>query len=459
MANRRNPADPYQQSPQQMGMPPLPDYSGDYGAPIQQYSGAPAPVATMPQAPQGIHPLTGAQPSGSQWDDPMNPQPQEPTPEPQTPTPTTPSTPTAPAGRTLADFRQAFPQYQRTSYEAAAYANWLAGRNPWDNGATNSPPGQAPGTTPPYIPGTPTTPAGPGGGGDGPIHPNPAGDTLRIQWDSMNHNPQQFVQWYIQQNQLVGHQADPRALQSILSTLQQLGVNAQMDPRTDGYKKGLIIDGHFVKMLDGSDRWIWDTSEGSTTERRTPTMPQNTPMPGTGTNPALDAFDEQWRQAILKLMAPKDLTDQDYSAAYEHARAPIDQARNVQTSSLEAELASRGLLHGGAEATGLAQLEQGLAPSYTAAYGQARTDLNQQLNQQRDQQINALNVAGNHTGVMAGLALQQLQTNIGWQEFLANYGLNQAALEAQISQGNYSQLLQMLQLYLAQAQATSGGHV
>lgn len=92
------------------------------------------------------------------------------------------------------------------------------------------------------------------------------GNAFSALWESTGKNPQAFVQALIQQQGLKGTQADPAALNAILSALKSVGVNAALDTRTDQYHKGLMIDGQFVKMLDGNDNWIWQGGAGAGAE-------------------------------------------------------------------------------------------------------------------------------------------------------------------------------------------------
>lgn len=98
----------------------------------------------------------------------------------------------------------------------------------------------------------PTAPAGP----NGPISTidQPMWQNL---WAQSGKNPQAFVQAVISQLGLKGRQTDPTALNTILRALQAVGVNATLDQRNDAYHKGIMLDGHFVKLLDGADNWTW----------------------------------------------------------------------------------------------------------------------------------------------------------------------------------------------------------
>jgi hypothetical protein len=145
------------------------------------------------------------------------------------------------------------------------------GSDPPDRGGT-PPAGPTDGTTPLPPDGT-TPPAGPPDGTTPPGTPprtffNPltgqAGFTPNVPFTGNNF--QEFVQGLIGQLGLVGHQADtnPLALLAIVEGLNQNNVNASLDTRADGLHKGIMLNGKFVKLLDGNDHWIWDEG-GATT--------------------------------------------------------------------------------------------------------------------------------------------------------------------------------------------------
>lgn len=76
-------------------------------------------------------------------------------------------------------------------------------------------------------------------------------------WDQAGGNPQQFVSSFIAQNALKGTQTDPTSINSIVNALQGMGINATLDQRNDQYHKGIMLNGKFVKLLDGNNNWIW----------------------------------------------------------------------------------------------------------------------------------------------------------------------------------------------------------
>jgi len=72
-----------------------------------------------------------------------------------------------------------------------------------------------------------------------------------------NGDPRAYVQQIIQQFGLQGKQADPAALNAIVQGLKGRGVNVALDTRSDGLHKGIMLNGQFVKLLDGNDNWTW----------------------------------------------------------------------------------------------------------------------------------------------------------------------------------------------------------
>lgn len=83
-------------------------------------------------------------------------------------------------------------------------------------------------------------------------------------WNQSGRDVQRFVQAMIQQQGLTATQAgDPAVLGRIAVALKSVGVNAELDSRTDGLHKGLMINGQFVKMLNGSDQWIYEPASSA----------------------------------------------------------------------------------------------------------------------------------------------------------------------------------------------------
>lgn len=101
----------------------------------------------------------------------------------------------------------------------------------------------------PVDPTTTTTPA--------------SGKPYQDLWDQSAQDPQRFVQALIAKENLVGHQIDPAAINKIVEALKGFGVNASLDQRNDQYHKGIMLNGQFVKLLNGSDQWIWDPASAA----------------------------------------------------------------------------------------------------------------------------------------------------------------------------------------------------
>jgi hypothetical protein len=235
----------------------------------------------------------------------------------------------------------------------------------------------------------------------------------------------------------------------------------------------------------------------------------------------LTTTEAQSQQAVQNLLASGGVLPQDQAAqatALEAARSPLDRLRAAQLEQGQAALASRGLLGQGPEAAYMERLESQLAPMYTEAaqqisleegeradarYRQALDQLNQQAMAQRlstDQRFaqarslqteialdraqrqdsrlqNAIQQASNLTveqsrnlvdSVNALTGVQQMRTdaalevldrNMAWNQFLAEYGLERDKTMAALQQGRYEFLLPLLQEYFRAAAMAAEGYV
>lgn len=151
-----------------------------------------------------------------------------------------------------------YPQYENPYLQAAAAPPPIA---PAASTAPPLYPGQ-PGSTYTNFEGQQGTVPTPASGPNGPISTvnQPMWQAL---WTQSGKNPQVFVQAVISQLGLHGRQTDPTALNTVLRALQSVGVNATLDQRNDQYHKGIMLDGQFVRLIDGSDNWTWQPGGGS----------------------------------------------------------------------------------------------------------------------------------------------------------------------------------------------------
>jgi hypothetical protein len=180
----------------------------------------------------------------------------------------------------------------------------------------------------------------------------------------------------------------------------------------------------------------------------------------------------------------------------EAARSPLDILRRSQLEQGQAELASRGLLGQGPELDYMQRLEGRLAPEYARA-GQlielaerereetrfqnamelsARTANEQaQLRESRlanamsqasgmsqEQSRNLLNTVQSVTErqqMMNDVALQSLDRNMEWNQFLAEFGLERSQVLETIQTGRIAALLPLIQQYLAGVTLAASGFV
>lgn len=150
---------------------------------------------------------------------------------------------------------------------------WVEDYNTYDQTTYNQPPPQqqapapfqsAP-TAPPLYTSQPGSSYTGFDGQPGTVPTTPAASPNQTEyaalWQQTGQNPQQFVQALIAKLGLHGRQIDPTALNTIVGALKTVGVNASLDQRNDQYHKGIMLNGQFVKLLDGSDQWMWGAGQ------------------------------------------------------------------------------------------------------------------------------------------------------------------------------------------------------
>jgi hypothetical protein len=182
--------------------------------------------------------------------------------------------------------------------------------------------------------------------------------------------------------------------------------------------------------------------------------------------------------------------------AIEAARTPLDVLRQSQLAEGRAALAQRGLLGSGAEPEFMERLESRLAPEYARAGQQiqlaeqerqeqrlqdamelgARTASEQaQLRENRLAQamsqasnlsaeqsrnlLSTVDTLNERQAMLNDIAVQSLDRNMAWNQFLAEYGLNRAEVLETIQQGRINALLPLIQAYLSAQGAVAAGFV
>jgi hypothetical protein len=162
------------------------------------------------------------------------------------------------------------------------------------------------------------------------------------------------------------------------------------------------------------------------------------------------------------------ISDQNRILANEGARSDYEIARKAQLSNARASLADRNLLSvpgipQGSEVGAIQRIEEGLAPAYTSAISSRLLDLDalgqQRYKQAGDTLLDAFNSGTNRQQVLSTIAIQTLEQNRLWQQFLAQFGLDRDKAAAEIQQGQGDQLLRLFELYLKQAEIAANGFI
>lgn len=157
---------------------------------------------------------------------------------------------------------------------------------------------------------------------------------------------------------------------------------------------------------------------------------------------------------------------------FESARELMSKGRRTMMNDARAELAHRGLLSEpgipqGAEIGAVKRIEETIAPEFARALRDIYTEettksLQLATGMAADQARTFLAAIGEGTQrqtALAGLALQSLQQNMAWNQFLAEFGLKRESMLQMLQQGRVNDVMQLLNSFLSLASLSRGGFV
>ena len=210
-------------------------------------------------------------------------------------------------------------------------------------------------------------------------------------------------------------------------------------------------------------------------------------------------FGEGVQSELQNLIANYGAIPQDAQRAaidFEQARSPLDAMRQAQLSQGQAALASRNILGQGPELDFMERLEERLAPAYSAAGQRLITDqldradtryqaaldaggnlAEAQAQRREERLIPTLQIASNQTAqqaqnmlatvqtwtdrqqMLGDLAIRNLDQNVEWNKFLANFGMERDQILDMISTGRLDELATFLNSNLAALGALAQGTV
>lgn len=159
------------------------------------------------------------------------------------------------------------------------------------------------------------------------------------------------------------------------------------------------------------------------------------------------------------------------------ARDAESMAQRGMLSDLRADLANRGMVSEpgvpqGAEQFGMERIAEQLAPHFANAVAEIEmhgldlrnSNLNTALSlatglDQSDATnlLQAISLGSNRQVALSQIALQTLDQNRQWQQFLANYGLTRDQVANEIQQGNMQLVIQLINSFLQSVQIGAGG--
>lgn len=272
---------------------------------------------------------------------------------------------------------------------------------------------------------------------------------------------------YMLSNYLIQNNIDPNSdwSQGAYDYLNGLGVKGL---QTNGGRR-LSFGDEFVDTTKQAGQFFWGSNPGS--DQGIGGMPGSSnpySMPtGTGVNPSGgsgfgEGLGSAFNEGILSILKAGWGADKGQLAKrYESARETIDRGRRSQMNNLNAQLAERGLLGSGAEASTIGRTESDLAGQYSTALRDATLAEDQIAS---DRYMGALNAALgadsndiNRKKMIGELAVANLSQNRQWNQFMLQYGLDKEKIMNDISMGNIDRYTNLIGMFLQYGQGLSQG--
>lgn len=319
--------------------------------------------------------------------------------------------------------------------------------------------------------GTPETQAAPAQGPAKTLHP--AGGGFNYGWNFGGHEnvgsnlntPKYMLSNYLMQNNIDPNSDWSQGAADYLNGLGVTGVQANGGRRVS-------FGDEFVDTTKQPGEFFWGSNPGSANGpggmpgSSNPNMFAPSQFTGSGGGQSGGGGDLSGAlsEGILSILKGGFGPDKNQLAKrYESARETIDRGRRSQTASLRAALADRGLMGSGAEITGLGRIEEGLAGDYSTALRDATVTEDKIASDRYMQALQAaLGSQANNTEqqkVVGQLAVDNLNQNRMWNQFLAEYGLNREKVMSEIQNGNIGAYTGLINAFMQYGQSQSNGYV
>lgn len=183
--------------------------------------------------------------------------------------------------------------------------------------------------------------------------------------------------------------------------------------------------------------------------------------------------------AQLKALIAAGGTSPDITAQIVKARDNSVLAQQGMLADARGELAARGLLSEpgapqGAEISAIGRIAQNIAPQFANALtdiqthamdiGSAQLTSALQMATGLSQDaahnlVSTINAGTNRQTALANIALQTLDQNRQWQQFLMQYGLDRDKLANDIQNGNLDEVIKIIMAFINSGQVGAGGHI
>ena len=191
-------------------------------------------------------------------------------------------------------------------------------------------------------------------------------------------------------------------------------------------------------------------------------------------------FGQSLQEQIMGILGRGGRLDDDTAnLEFENARSLIDRARRSQTNEARAALAGRGQLsvpgieQGGNRST-IGRIEERLAPFFSQAVRDISINQGQRADRRFGQALSAGGslASGGATNLLGAgnlalgqqefvtkSALDNLDQNRQWNEFLATHGLDREKIMFEMEQGNIESVMAIIQQFLQASQISAGGSI
>lgn len=248
---------------------------------------------------------------------------------------------------------------------------------------------------------------------------------------------EQYFRDAVQNFGLKARQSEPQSLNQLVNMMKAEGYNVQLAaPSSGGYVKGIMLNGQFVKLLDGNDNWIWDAGGGAGSETGAGAGLDFASLMAAGQGRVNTAPDPGVMAALQEIIArnsgamPPVAGTQEALAYQDANQRNSAMLRSVMAERLAAS--GQGVAEGGASSGGFDTGAIGIAEDQAQKQAQFEADLtHRNLTERHDRLMQALTLSAGYLTDSQRLELQQelQRTNEAMQQLELQFKYDQLGFD------------------------------